>query len=57
MCHPLQRDDYYLAQLLCNANKNLEARDVLRIGLQFHVTFLHESEEARRWHTVLTVPL
>lgn len=45
MCHPSQRDDYYLAQLLCNANKNPEVRGILRIGLHFHLTFLHEPEK------------
>lgn len=44
-CHPSQRDDCYLAQLLCNTNKNLEVRGILRSGLHFHLTFLHESEK------------
>lgn len=38
-------EGWLLAQLLCNANKNLEVRDILRIGLDFHLTFLHESEK------------
>lgn len=36
MCHSSQRDDYYIAELPCNANKNLEVRGVLGIGLHFH---------------------
>lgn len=35
----------YLAQLPCNANKNLEVRGILRIGFHVHVAFLHESEK------------